>query len=329
MRIGLDAMGGDFGPKEVVSGALAAREYLSNGDVIVLVGREDVVREHLGEQDGCDGIEVYHAEQEIGMGESPVDALRTKPKSSIAVMTALHRHGELDACISAGNTGACVAAAQMGLRRLKGVHRPGISVLAPTFGGPLAICDCGANVNCRPLNLYQYGVMTSVYMKAVCDVATPRVGLLSVGEEESKGNSLVKKTSELLRADSRVNFVGNVEGNDLLRDVMDVMICDGFVGNVVLKLVEGLGFGLIQGLHKQLSAAIPEQKGRVDEAFGTLARKYDFNQYGGAPLLGVDGIWFICHGASTSCGIKNAVREAIQFAKRGVNQQITEQLTGR
>jgi glycerol-3-phosphate acyltransferase PlsX len=329
MRIGLDAMGGDFGPKEVVSGALAAREFLSNGDVIVLVGREDVVRGELGSNDGCDGIEVVHAEQAIGMGESPVDALRTKPKSSIAVMTALHRHGELDACISAGNTGACVAAAQMGLRRLKGVQRPGISVLAPTFGGPLAICDCGANVNCRPAHLHQYGVMTSVYMRAVCDIESPRVGLLSVGEEESKGNSLVKKTSELLRNDPHVNFIGNVEGNDLLRNIMDVMICEGFVGNVVLKLVEGLGYGLIKGLHKQLSDTIPDQMPRVDEALGALVKKYDFNQYGGAPLLGVDGIWFICHGASTGCGIKNAVREAIQFADRKVNQQITEQLTGR
>lgn len=329
MRIGLDAMGGDFAPKEVVSGALAAREYLSNGDVIVLVGQEDVVRKELGENVGCDGIEIFHAEQAIGMGEAPVDALRGKPRSSIAVMTALHRHGELDACISAGNTGACVAAAQMGLRRLKGVHRPGISVLAPTFDGPLAICDCGANVNCRPINLHQYGVMTSVYMKAVCGIEKPRVGLLSVGEEEGKGNSLVKKTSELLRDDPHVNFIGNVEGNDMLRNVMDVMVCDGFVGNVVLKLVEGLGFGLIKGLHKQLLTAMPEQKPRVDEALGALAHKYDFNQYGGAPLLGVDGIWFICHGASSSCGIKSAVREAIQFAKRKVNQQITEQLTGR
>ena len=205
MRIGLDAMGGDRGPSEVVSGALAAREYLENGDTIVLVGQEDVVRRELDAHDMCDGIEVYHAEQAIGMAESPVDALRNKPKSSITVMTALHRHKELDACISAGNTGACVAAAQMGLRRLKGVHRPGISVLAPTFAGPLAICDCGANVNCRPLNLYQYGVMTSVYMRAITDIESPRVGLLSVGEEETKGNTLVKKTSELLKEIGRAH----------------------------------------------------------------------------------------------------------------------------
>lgn len=329
MRIGLDAMGGDHAPGEVVRGALAAREYLSDEDVIVLVGPEHVVREHLGEHDGCKGIEVCHAEQVIGMAEPPVEALRTKPRSSIAVMTALHRHGELDACISAGNTGACVAAAQMGLRRLKGVQRPGIAVLAPTFGGPLAICDCGANVNCRPVHLYQYGVMTSVYVKAVCGIEKPRVGLLSVGEEETKGNSLVKKAADLLRDDPDVNFIGNVEGHDLLRNIMDVMICDGFVGNVVLKLVEGLGFGLVKGLHKQLAAAMPDQKSRVDEVLGTLMQKYDFNQYGGAPLLGLDGIWFISHGASSSCGIKNAVREAIQFIRRGVNQKISEHLAGR
>ena len=327
MRIGLDAMGGDRGPGEIIAGALAAEPYLNNGDVIVLVGEESVLRAELDGRDGCGHIEVVHASQAIDMAESPVDAIRAKPDSSIVVMTELHRQGKLDACISAGNTGACVAAAQMMLRRLEGVQRPGITVLAPGAKTPVALCDVGANVNCRPQHLYQYGVMASLYYQAARGMENPRVGLLSVGGEEGKGNDLVKKTSELLRADPNVNFIGNVEGGDLVRDVCDVMICEGFVGNVMLKLVESLGQGLLKSLVAGMIATMPDQKDRIMQGLDKISHLHDSDDYGGAPLLGVDGIWIICHGASKSKGIMNAVRVSMEVAAHEVNKHIVKQLS--
>lgn len=324
MRIALDAMGGDHGPAEAVAGALQARAFLDDQDVLVLVGDEAVVRQHLGEQIDEPCFELHHAPQAIAMDEPPVQGLRSKPESSIAEMTRLQKRGQVEACISAGNTGACVAAAQMGLSRLPGVHRPGISVLVPTFHGPVALCDVGANVNCRPKHLHQYAVMTSLYYQAVTGKDNPRVGLLSVGEEETKGNPLVKKASELLKNDNHVNFIGNVQGSDLLRDIFEVMVCEGFVGNVVLKLVEGLGRGLVKGLVEQFQSIMPDRMDQVLTAARKIDHMYDFNQYGGAPLLGVDGIWIICHGASRAQGIAHAVRSAKDFAQQRVNERITE-----
>lgn len=327
MRIGLDAMGGDRGPGEIIAGAIAAGAHLNNGDRVVLVGDKVVIEEELAKRDSCEHIEIIHASQAIDMAESPVEAIRTKPESSIVVMTELHRRGELDACISAGNTGACVAAAQMMLRRLEGVQRPGITVLAPGMDGPVALCDVGANVNCRPQHLYQYGVMASLYYKAAQGVESPRVGLLSVGGEESKGNELVRKTSELLKADQNINFIGNVEGGDFVRDVCDVMICEGFVGNVILKLVESIGQGLIKSLIKGLVDSMPDQTDQILQSLDKISHLHDFNDYGGAPLLGVDGIWIICHGASESKGIMNAVRVSMEVAVHEVNKHIVEQLS--
>jgi glycerol-3-phosphate acyltransferase PlsX len=261
------------------------------------------------------------------MNETPVEALRAKPDSSMAVLFAMHRAGELDAGISAGNTGACVAAAQMQLRRLSGVHRPGIAILAPTFHGPVALCDVGANVSCRPVHLQQYGVMASVYLSTVAGIDDPRVGLLSVGEEEAKGNDLVRQTRELLKADPNVNFVGNVEGRDLFRGVCDVMVCEGFVGNVAIKLMEGMAEGVLKSILREVATALPAHAEMVQRAGGAVVAKYDFNEYGGAPLLGIGGICIICHGASAPRGIKNAVRVAVDVHKRHVNERITELLS--
>jgi glycerol-3-phosphate acyltransferase PlsX len=200
MRIGIDAMGADRAPAEEVKGALAARELLGKDDRIVLIGIEPEIRKYLdGQPSWQDFIEVHHAQQVIEMDDRPVEALRGKPDSSIAVMARLAADGKIDACISAGNTGACVAAAIMSLRRLSGVHRPGIAVVTPTFYGPVVICDVGANVNCRPQHLYQYGAMASVYSQSICGVPKPRVALMSVGEEQGKGNDLVKKTWDLFK----------------------------------------------------------------------------------------------------------------------------------
>jgi glycerol-3-phosphate acyltransferase PlsX len=330
MRIGIDAMGGDRAPAEEVKGALAARGFLKDEDRIVLIGKSDLLREHLGRPSAWeDFIEVHHAEQVIGMAEAPVEALRTKPDSSLALMAQLAAEGEIDACISAGNTGACVAAAQMRLRRLRGVHRPGIAIVTPTFYGPVALCDVGANVNCRPQHLLQYGIMASVYVRAVCGVADPRVGLLSIGEEDAKGTSLVKQTRQLMKEDPAVNFIGNVEGRDLFGGVCDVMVCDGFVGNVMLKLMEGMAEGVVRALLAELSAGLPGQERPIQKAGSAIAAKYDYNEYGGAPLLGVGGICIICHGASNYRGIMNAVRVAKDFATGRVNEKITELLGGR
>ena len=328
MRIGIDAMGGDRAPAEPAKGAIAAREWLSEDDRVVLIGDEPKIRACLAEAGGPQAhIDVRHTDQVIHMAESPVEALRSKPGSSIAVMAEMHKSGQIDACISAGNTGACVAAAQMRLRRLRGVHRPGIAVITPTFRTPVTICDVGANVNCRPQHLHQYGVMASVYAKAICGIEDPRVGVLSIGEEEAKGNALVKETRDLLKADPAVTFVGNIEGRDLFRGICDVVVCDGFVGNVVIKLMEGMASSVFEGIMREILQAFPTQVDSIKRASAEMIRKYDFNEYGGAPLLGVAGICIICHGASNHRGIMNAVRVAKDFSRRQVNEQITDLLS--
>ncbi len=326
MRIGVDAMGGDRGISVVVAGAVAAQSRLDSGDRIVLFGDRDAITAELAKADDVSLIEVVHTSQVVAMDDSPVEAIRSKKDSSLVVMTVQHREGEIDACISAGNTGACVAAAQMYMRRLKGVARPGIMVVAPTFKGIFALCDVGANVNCRPQNLLQYGIMCSEYLKYTHNVENPRVGLISIGEEDVKGNDLVKQTNELMRAEKRIRFVGNVEGRDILRGVADVMVCEGFVGNVILKVIEGMAESIVKGMLQKFEEIMPDQLGRVLQVVGKLAEEFDSNNYGGAPLLGMDGIWLICHGASSSSGIMNAILKAKIFGSQDVNQHILEHL---
>ncbi len=330
MRIGIDAMGGDRAPVEQVRGALAARALLQDDDKIVLVGDEPLLLKELESADGWrDFVQVRHAASVVRMDESPVEALRAKPDSSIAVLFEMHKADELDACISAGNTGACVVAAQMRLRRLRGVHRPGITIVTPTYHGPVAICDVGANVNCRPRHLHQYGVMASVYLQSVGGVESPRVGLLSIGEEDGKGTDLIKRTRELMKDDPHLNFIGNVEGRDLFSGICDVVVCDGFTGNVVLKLMEGMAEGVLTAVMHELAAAMPGHADLVKRAAGSIVSKYDFNEYGGAPLLGVSGICIICHGASDFRGFKNAVQGALDVSKSRVNEKITQLLSQR
>ncbi len=331
MRIGIDAMGGDHAPVVEVQGALAAREHLAPEDRIVLVGQEGPVRAELDRSPGWqDFIEVRHAEQVIGMDEPPVEAMRSKPNCSLAVLTKMHRDGELDAAVSAGNTGAFVAAATMHLRRLREVHRPGIAVVAPTYRGPVTICDVGANVSCRPQHLHQYGIMASLYLQALCKIEDPRVALLSIGEEDAKGNDLVRGAHELLRADKSLRFIGNVEGRDLFRGVTDLILCDGFVGNVVLKLVEGMAESVVMGLMRELTGSLKGAWGllgaKIKKTAKDILHKYDFNEYGGAPLLGVNGICIICHGSSNYRAIVNAIRVSREFAKHNVNDRIVQHL---
>ncbi|HET6428347.1 MAG TPA: phosphate--acyl-ACP acyltransferase, partial [Phycisphaerae bacterium] len=215
---------------------------------------------------------------------------------------------------------------QMRLRRLPGVVRPGIAIVVPTFHGPVTMCDVGANVNCRPRHLYQYAIMASEYARGICGVKDARVGLLSIGEEDEKGNALVKETRALLRSDPTIRFVGNVEGQDLFRGACDVVVTEGFVGNVALKLMEGLAEGLVKSLLTDLSASSLAERPQVRDALANIKEKYDFNEYGGAPLLGVNGISIICHGASHARAITNAVRVAREFATLKINDRITARI---
>jgi glycerol-3-phosphate acyltransferase PlsX len=309
MRIAIDAMGGDNAPDEIIAGAIESISKLEAGDELILVGPEQLISAKLRElRAPAAGITVADAPDVIAMDEPPIDSLRKKPRSSIGVLAKLVKHDRADAAISAGNTGACVAAFQMRMRNLEGVNRPGIAVVFPTFEGPVVICDVGANIACKPINLYQYAVMAGMYSKYLLGIENPRAGLLSIGEEEAKGNEIVKKAKDLIRADKKMNFVGNIEGRDIFRGRCDVAVCDGFVGNVVLKLTEGL----VEGLFKPVMMRIYQ--------------KYDYNEYGGAPLLGVNGTGIICHGASTARTIRNAIVRSKEYHRNKINDKIIDYL---
>src|SRR3984957_7574232 len=259
-------MGGDHAPQAVLQGCWDAAPLLDDGDTIFLVGNAEVAAAGL-EASGLEAekrkiYRVAPAADVIGMDESPVEAIRAKPKSSINVMCDLAKKGQADVVISAGNTGACVAAAQLRMRTLPGVSRPGIAVILPTFYGPVVICDVGANISPQPRHLQQYAIMAGAYSSAVCDIENPRVGLLSIGEEDAKGTTIVKDARKLMRDEPQINFVGNVEGRDLFRGIVDVVVCDGFVGNIVLKFTEGLSAGLFQTILAELEEAGP---GMVDQ----------------------------------------------------------------
>jgi glycerol-3-phosphate acyltransferase PlsX len=328
MRIGVDVMGGDRGPEAVVSGAVDALRILDEDDQIVLVGDKPTIEPLLENcEEFKDRIAIHHTEEAIGMGESPVEALRKKPGSSIAVLGGLQRDGHLDACVSAGNTGACVAAAHMMLGTLKGVQRPGIAIAVPYHNVAISICDVGANIKCRPQHLYQYAVMTSLYVRSRLNIENPRIALLSVGKEEAKGTDLVKAARKLIQEDDSLNFIGNVESRDLLRGVCDVIICEGFVGNVVLKLIEGVGEDMVDYLKEQVATVMPDKVESFNETVKGISMIYDFNQYGGAPLLGINGIWIICHGASSTRGIMNAVMASKDMSAQAINRLITERLS--
>jgi glycerol-3-phosphate acyltransferase PlsX len=328
MRIAIDAMGGDNAPDAIVTGALEAVEQLDPDDHIVLVGPETVLTPLVAQHKRArDRVTVVDAPDIIAMDEAPVESLRKKPKSSIAILSKLAKQGQADAVISAGNTGACVAAFQMRMRNLEGVNRPGIAVVFPTFHGPVTICDVGANIACKPINLYQYGVMAGIYAKGLLGIENPRVGLMSIGQEDAKGNEVVKKTREFMKTDPRVNFIGNIEGRDIFKGVCDVAVCEGFVGNVILKMTEGL----VDGLFRAIKHELMQEKLRLAMKFKPVMmriyQKYDYNEYGGAPLLGVNGTALICHGASESRTICNAVRTARRYHTQRINAIITDSLS--
>jgi len=328
MRIAIDAMGGDHAPDEIIAGAVEAVGSLAEDDEIILVGPEETIEAQLGRSKAVrEAISIVHASDTIGMDEPPIESLRKKPKSSIGLLAKLAKHGRTDAVISAGNTGACVAAFQMRMRSLPGVNRPGIAVVFPTFEGPVTLCDVGANIACKPINLYQYGAMASIYSHNVLGIENPRVGLMSIGSEDAKGNELVKKTRELLKSDTRLNFIGNIEGRDIFRGVCDVVVCEGFVGNVVLKLTEGLVDGLFKAIKHELMTEKLRLVMKFKPVMTRIYQKYDYNEYGGAPLLGANGTALICHGSSKARTIRNAIRTAKQFHTAKINDKIVEYLS--
>jgi glycerol-3-phosphate acyltransferase PlsX len=323
-------MGGDKAPAAILKGCWEAAPMLDLEDRVLLVGDEEIIKQGLADSDLCPEkkslYQIVATREVIGMDDSPVEAVRSKPNSSIAVMCKLAGKGEADVVISAGNTGACVAAAQLRMRLLPGVVRPGIAVIFPTFYGPIVICDVGANIVPQPRHLQQYALMAGAYCSAVCGVQNPRVGLLSIGEEDAKGTTTVKEARKLMRDEPQINFVGNVEGRDLFKGAVDVVVCDGFVGNIVLKFTEGMAEGMFQTIASELQESDPKLLEQFKPVMKRIFQKHDWQEYGGAPLLGVAGYCLICHGRSDSRAIKNAIRVGKQLSGSDVNSNIVKEI---
>jgi glycerol-3-phosphate acyltransferase PlsX len=327
MRIALDAMGGDFAPGPNVEGAILA--VAKNADLqIVLVGDEAQLRQSL-EQSGYGGsaIEVLAAEGVAGMDEKPTEALLKKPRCSIAVCWKLMAGKEVDAVVSAGNTGAVVAAGLRTRLFLSGIKRPGIAVTLPTLQGHSVLLDVGANPAAKPEHLHQYALMGAIYAREVLGIEQPRVGLMNIGSEDGKGNELVRETHTLLtKGPVRDQYIGNVEGRGLYQGEADVLVCEGFVGNVVLKVSEGMAEMMLRKVAHDVMEQLDQERHVAGKAFQDLGKRYSYHESGGAPLLGVDGICMICHGSSNAHSIYNALRGAVAFKDRRINPQIVAEL---
>ncbi|MCX7781122.1 MAG: phosphate acyltransferase PlsX [Negativicutes bacterium] len=329
MRIAVDAMGGDYAPEEIVMGAIeAVREYNCE---VVLVGDETQLIEALNKHGAASEtrLSVQHAAEVIGMHEHPGAAVRKKKDASVVVATRLVKEGHCRAVVSAGSTGAAVAAAMFGLGRIKGIERPAIATPIPNLNGTTVLLDSGANVDAKPRHLVQGAIMGSLYAEYVLGIKKPRVGLLNIGEEDTKGNEQALAAYPLLKELHTIQFIGNVEGRDIPKGTVDVVVCDGFTGNVVLKFGEGLASVIMQlikdaiyrsGLLAKIASllVLPALKG--------LKKKMDYAEYGGAPLLGVDGGFIICHGSSKAKAIKNAIRVANEFTEKRVVDHIREKI---
>jgi len=328
MRIAIDAMGGDLAPREPVKGAVqVSRE---NPELeLILVGDRDQVQAALAETGGSDNqIRVEHAGEVVRADENPLQVLRRKGNTSIGRVAELMKSGEAEAFVSAGNTGATVAAAVLSLRLLEGVRRAGIAAFIPTAHGRATVIDVGANLRCQPEQLFQYGLMASVYTRVILDKPNPSIGLLNIGQEDAKGNDLVKETHCLFNG-ADINYVGNLEGQDVFMGAADVVVCEGFVGNVLLKVSEGLAetimilLGKTYGREASLS---PEEQKTIKKSLQWLHTRTDYREYGGAPLLGVNGACIIGHGRSDARAVSNAVRTAAKFAGLHVNQHMIEEM---
>ena len=324
--IAVDAMGGDLGPSVVVPGAIEAARQ--TGAKILLVGNEATLDGELNRlsPSGVD-LENVHAPEVAGMDEKPSDILRRKKNASIQVACRLVRDGAAQGVVSAGHSGASVACGMFIMGRIPGVERPALASLLPTEKEPVVLLDVGATVDCKPYNIFQFGLMGDAFARDILNKESPRVGLLSIGEEEGKGNSQVKEAYELFKMAQNLNFSGNIEGRDLFTGEMDVAVCDGFVGNVALKLSEGLGLSLSRVLKRELlnSGFLPKLGSLLAKsAFRRFAKVVDYAEYGGAPLLGLQNISIVCHGRSNAKAICNATRMATLFVEKETNKRLME-----
>ncbi len=320
-------MGGDFAPQSIIEGAIiAARDF---GHQIILVGDTDTLRNELKRLSAPSSlpISIEHSDTVVGMDESPASACRQKPNSSIMVAARLVAEHKADGMVSAGNSGAAMAAALWHLRRLPGVHRPAITTLMPTVKGLCVVTDAGANVDCKPKHLLQFAVMGSQFVKHIFNRENPKIGVLSIGEEPTKGNELSLGAAELLR-EHMPHFIGNVEGRDIPKGTADVVVCDGFVGNIVLKFAEGMAEGMISIIKEAMKAHPIAMLGGLflRGALKDVHKRIDYAEYGGAPLLGVNGVCIICHGKSNPKAIRNAIRVAGDFVQKDINHEIRKEL---
>jgi glycerol-3-phosphate acyltransferase PlsX len=323
----VDAMGSDNAPFSEVEGVVRAVRELRVQ--VTLVGRQDVIEDVLKKHDAAGlPINVVHAGEVIAMDESAATAARKKKDSSIHVACRLIREGKAQGLVSAGNTGAVMAISKMVLGTLELVDRPALAAVLPTKDGACVLIDVGANVDCKPHQMAQFAVMGHIYSKSILRKAKPSIGLMSIGEEQSKGNELTREVYKIL-SNSSLHFVGNVEGRDVYDGKTDVIVCDGFTGNVALKISEGLIEAVLLLLKEELSRNWTSKVGALltQQSFRALKRKLDYSEYGGAPLLGVRGVTIICHGSSNSNAIKNAIRVANEFCEMRVNERIEQEIS--
>ncbi len=328
MKIALDAMGGDFAPKNEVAGAIQALQAYPEIEKLFLVGNEETIKSELAAAGFSDPrIEFLHTTEVVLMTDGALDAIRKKKDSSLSRAMELVKSGQADAFVSAGHTGAVVTAAQIKLRTLPGVDRPGIATVMPTETNLFLIIDAGANPDPKAIHLLQYGIMGSVYSEHVLGYEKPSVGLMSIGGEETKGTDFTKEVFKLLKQSS-LNFRGNVEGHDLFEDPVEVVVCDGFVGNVVLKTCESIAIAIMSWLKHELVKTPVRMAGAwlARGAFRSLKKKIDPDEYGGSPLLGVNGIVIIAHGSSSPHALKNAIRVAVESVSHKINPRIIEEI---
>ena len=324
VRVAVDAMGGDYAPLEIVKGAVDAVN--SRDDIkVFLVGQEEAVRSELQKyQYDASRIEVVNATEVIEMAEPPVQAIRTKKDSSIVVAMKMVKNGEADAFVGAGSSGAVLVGGQLIVGRIKGVERPPLAPLLPTEKGASLLIDCGANVDARPSHLVQFAKMGSIYMEHVVGIPNPRVAIVNIGAEEEKGNALVKETFPLLKACDDINFIGSIEARDIPSGYADVIVCEAFAGNIILKLYEGVGATLISMVKKGMMSSLRSKIGAllVKPALKKTLKQFDTSEHGGAPLLGLKGLVVKTHGNSKALEIRNSIIQCVTFKHQQINEKI-------
>lgn len=329
VKVVVDAMGGDNAPVEIIKGALEAVKA-NNAVQVILTGKQEVIEEELKKYEyDKERVEIVDAREVIEMAEPPVNAIRTKKDSSIVKGMGLIKEGQADAFVSCGSTGAVLVGGQVLVGRLPGVQRPPLAPLIPTAKGMALLIDCGANVDAKPSYLVQFAKMGTVYMKNIMGIENPRVGIVNNGAEEEKGNALVKETFPLLKACPDINFVGSVEARDIPNGDVDVIVCDAFVGNVILKLYEGVGSTLIKTVKDAMMSTTRGKIGGalVKPGLKKALKKFSTEEYGGAPLLGLKGLVVKSHGSSDAEEVKNSVLQCVDFKKHDINRKISESLS--